>query len=72
MVKRLLNLARRSPVQEDELDLNAILRETAGLLERATLSKIRLDMDLSPDLAPVRGDAGSLVHAFMNLCVNAV
>ena len=72
MVKRLLNLARRSPVQEDELDLNGILRETAGLLERATLSKIRLDMDLSPDLAPVRGDAGSLVHAFMNLCVNAV
>lgn len=72
MVKRLLNLARRNPVEERELDMNLILHENVGLLEHSTLSKIHLEMDLEPGLRPIRGDAGSLAHAFMNLCVNAV
>ena len=34
-------------VEERELDLNAILREEVRFLERTTLSKVRLVMDLS-------------------------
>ena len=72
MVKSLLSFARQSPAEERELDLNAILREEVRLLERTTLSKVRLELDLAPDLRPIRGDASALTHAFMNLCVNAV
>ncbi len=72
MVKRLLNFARQSPVENFELDLNAVLQEVARLLERTTLSKVRLVQSLAPDLRPIRGDASALTHAFMNLCVNAV
>ncbi|BDU70187.1 hypothetical protein GETHOR_22880 [Geothrix oryzae] len=72
MVKSLLNLARQNPAEQRELDLNAILREEVHLLERTTLAKVRLQLDLAPDLRPVRGDAADLAHAFMNLCVNAV
>ncbi|HEX7552308.1 MAG TPA: ATP-binding protein, partial [Geothrix sp.] len=72
MVKSLLRFARQGPTEERELDLNNILREEVQLLERTTLSKIRLELDLASDLAPIRGDAGSLTHAFMNLCVNSV
>ena len=72
MVKSLLNFARQSPTEEHELDMNAILREEVELLERTTLAKIRLEMDLASDLRPILGDASALTHAFMNLCVNAV
>jgi signal transduction histidine kinase/ABC-type amino acid transport substrate-binding protein len=72
MVRSLLSFARQSPVDEQELDMNAILREEVSLLERTTLAKVRLEMDLAPDLRPVRGDASALTHALMNLCVNAV
>jgi CheY-like chemotaxis protein/anti-sigma regulatory factor (Ser/Thr protein kinase) len=72
MVKSLLSFARQSPAEALELDLNAIIREEAHLLERTTLSRVRLKLDLEPDLRPVRGDGSALTHAFMNLCVNAV
>jgi CheY-like chemotaxis protein/anti-sigma regulatory factor (Ser/Thr protein kinase) len=72
MVKSLLNFARHSPVENNKLDLNAILREEVALLERTTLAKIRLDLDLEADLHPILGDAAALTHALMNLCVNAV
>jgi len=72
MVKSLLSFARQSPAETQDLDINAILREEIRLLERTTLSKVHLQLDLALDLRPVRGDASALTHAFMNLCVNAV
>jgi PAS domain S-box-containing protein len=72
MVKSLLTLARQDPSEQHELDLNTILKEEVRLLERTTLAKVRLVMELDRDLAPIRGDASALTHAVMNLCVNAV
>ena len=72
MVKRLLAFARKNPVQKSSLDLNALLLEEARLLERTTLAKIRVEMDLAPKLRSIHGDSGALAHAIMNLCVNAV
>ncbi len=71
MVKSLLSFARQSPAEEHELDMNAILREEVDLLERTILAKARLELDLAAGLRPIRGDAGALTHAFMNLCINA-
>ncbi len=72
MVRTLLSFARQSLAEERELDLNAILREDVGLLERTTLARVQLELDLEPALHPVLGDAPALAHAVMNLCVNAV
>ncbi len=72
MVKTLLGFARQSPAENNRLDMNAILREQVGFLERTTLAKVQLKMDLQADLRPIQGDASALTHAFMNLCVNAV
>jgi PAS domain S-box-containing protein len=72
MVKGLLGFARKSPAEDRELNINTILQEEARLLERTTLAKVRVEMDLAADLRPMRGDAGALAHAVMNLCVNAV
>ncbi|GLH72689.1 hypothetical protein GETHLI_11910 [Geothrix limicola] len=72
MLKSLLSFARQNAAEMRELDLNTILREEVRLLERTTLSKVRLVMELAPDLRPILGDPGALTHAFMNLSVNAV
>jgi signal transduction histidine kinase len=72
MVKSLLRFAHQSPQAREEMDLNLILVEEVQLLERTTLSRVRLEMDLAEALPPIHGDAGAIAHAFMNLCVNAV
>jgi CheY-like chemotaxis protein/anti-sigma regulatory factor (Ser/Thr protein kinase) len=72
MVKRLLTFTRQSRAEVRELDLNALLREVVRLLERTTLSKVHLELDLAPELAPARGDPSALTHAFINVCINAV
>ncbi|HLO66547.1 MAG TPA: ATP-binding protein [Holophaga sp.] len=71
MVKGLLNFARQTPLERVEMDLNGVIREVAELLERTTLARIRLELRLDPALGPILGDAATLAHAFMNLCVNA-
>jgi len=72
LVKRLLAFARQTPSERRELNMNALLLEEARLLERTTLAKVHLEMDLAPDLHPILGDGSALTHALMNLCVNAV
>ncbi|MCE1204672.1 MAG: PAS domain S-box protein [Holophagaceae bacterium] len=72
MLKGLLSFARQNSAEQQDLDLNAIIREEVRLLERTTLSKVRLTMDLDPDLQLIQGEPGALTHALMNLCVNAV
>ena len=72
MVKRMLAFARNSPMEQRSLDLNALLLDQARLLERTTLAKVRVELDLSPELRPIHGDSSALAHAIMNLCVNAV
>ena len=72
MVKGLLSFARQSPAETQRLDLNAILLDEVHLLEHSTLAKVRLELDFDGQLKPIRGDAGALGHAFMNLWVNAV
>ncbi|WP_306600871.1 PocR ligand-binding domain-containing protein [Geothrix sp. 21YS21S-2] len=72
MVRGLLDFARARPAEERELDLNELLHEEVALLERSTLSRVDLRLDLDPALRGIRGDPGALVHLLMNLCVNAV
>jgi PAS domain S-box-containing protein len=71
-VRSLLSFARLAPAEEAELNLNETLMEEAQLLERTTLFKVRIDLDLASDLRPILGDAGALAHAVMNLCANAL
>jgi PAS domain S-box-containing protein len=72
LAKSLLSFARQSPAEEHELNVNSILNEQVEFLGHTTLAKIRLQLDLEPELWAIRGDASALSHAFMNLCVNAM
>ena len=72
LVKGLLGFARQGLTEERILDLNALVQDEVALLERTTLQRIHLEMDLAKELRPIKGDPSALTHALMNLCVNAV
>lgn len=72
MLRRLLDFARQDLAEVQLLDLNALVREQVLLLERTTLAQVRFDLTLDADLNAIRGDYGALLHALMNLCVNAI
>lgn len=72
MLRRLLDFARQDLAEVTALDLNALVREEALLLERTTLAQVRFSLDLDAGLRALRGDYGALLHALMNLCVNAI
>jgi len=72
LVKGLLTFARTTPSEGRPLDVNALIRDELRLLERTTFATVSPALELAQDLLPIRGEAGALSHALMNLCVNAV
>lgn len=72
LVRRLLDFARQDLAELKVLSLNALVREEVLLLERTTLAQVRFAVELDDHLRAICGDYGALLHALMNLCVNAV
>ncbi|TWI74138.1 two-component system NtrC family sensor kinase [Desulfobotulus alkaliphilus] len=69
---RLLGFARRIDVQFEKLDLNGVLRDTLGFLEReASYRQIEMQLLLSPELPPIVSDKGQLQQVFLNILTNA-
>ena len=72
LVKGLLGFARQGLEEIRRLDLNEVIQEQVALLERTIPANVHLEVDLVPGLRPIQGDAASLSHVLMNLCVNAL
>lgn len=72
LTEQLLTFSRRSPqMQLEPVDPNEVARDVARLLERTIDKSIRVDARLSEDPVLVRGNAGQLHQALLNLCLNA-
>jgi len=71
MIKSLLGFSHQTRPELKRLDLNELVRHTGSLVERLLGGRIRLELELAPDLAPVLGDHVSLEQVLMNLAVNA-
>lgn len=72
LVKGLLAFSRRGLAEERTLDVNELVKDEVALLERTTLQKVRLEVNLAQTPLWVKGDPAALSHALMNVCVNAV
>jgi PAS domain S-box-containing protein len=72
VVKSLLYFAHKDLQEEQSINLNSLVKEMTQLLSYTTLKRVKVSMDLQRGLGAVRGDAGALGHALMNLCVNAM
>ncbi len=72
VVKSLLVFSRKELEETQEVDLNQLVRDLVQLLIHTTLQRVNLTMELEEGLPHLQGEAGTLSHAVMNLCVNAV
>jgi PAS domain S-box-containing protein len=70
LTRQLLAFGRRQVLDPQVLDLNDIVRETAGLLERIIGDNVTLVTELSDEPIVVRADRGQLEQVIMNLAVN--
>lgn len=70
---RLLGFARRMEVQIEVLDLNSVVKEVVGFLEKECLYRnIELTLNLASNLPKIASDRGQLQQVFLNIINNAV
>ncbi len=71
LTKKLLSFSRKQKVNPGPVNLNLLVTEAQGMLERVIGEDIRLVTHLSPDLEDVVADPGQINQVLMNLVVNA-
>lgn len=70
---RLLGFARQMDVSCEVLDLNLVLKDVIGFLEREmTYRNIQLELQLDEDLPSIESDRGQLQQVFLNIINNAL
>ena len=72
LTRRLLALARESPLKTQPMDLNTAVTEVLQLLSQTLPENVHAGTRLQVDLPQVSGDMGQLQHVIMNLCLNAI
>jgi len=71
LVKDLRDFSRKELESAQVLDLNELAAREMELLERTTLKRIDLALDLDPQLPLLFGDPAAISNALMNLALNA-
>lgn len=71
LVKQVLSFARGVEGERVPVELAELVRDIERLLHDTLPRHIALEVDVPPDLPPVRGDATQLHQVLLNLCVNA-
>jgi signal transduction histidine kinase/CheY-like chemotaxis protein len=71
LTRQLLAVARLGRHRQEPVDLHAVVREVAALLDRTLDKAIRVELRLDAAAHTVRGDAGQLQQVILNLAVNA-
>jgi two-component system NtrC family sensor kinase len=69
---RLLGFARRMDVEIESLDLNEVVKEVFGFLEKEAFHRnIEVQLQLADNLPPIFSDHGQLQQVFLNILNNA-
>jgi two-component system cell cycle sensor histidine kinase/response regulator CckA len=71
LTQKLLTFGRSQVAQNDVLDLNLVVDETARMIERVIGDDVELSLRLAADAGCVRADRSQLEQVLMNLAVNA-
>jgi len=72
ITQRLLGFARRMDISVELLNLNEVIEEVLGFLEKEALHRnIDLQLNLAPDLPRIASDRGQLQQVFLNIINNA-
>jgi len=69
---RLLSFAKRMDINWETIDLELLLNEVIGFLEKeAALRNITIELKLEPELPSLDSDRGQLQQVFLNIVTNA-
>jgi PAS domain S-box-containing protein len=71
LTRQLLAFARRRPSRDQVIEVNRLVTETSGLLQRLVGPRINLQTELAPDAGRLRADPSQLQQVLMNLAANA-
>jgi PAS domain S-box-containing protein len=71
LTRQLLAFGRRQVLKPRPLDLNTVLAEVGGLLQRLLGDQVELEVIPAPELGIVRADPGQIEQVIVNLAVNA-
>jgi len=72
IVRGLLDFARQTPPRRQSADLNEVVRRAASIVtNQLALARVRIDLELAADLAPVPVDANQIQQVIVNLLLNA-
>jgi signal transduction histidine kinase len=71
LVRQLLAFGRRQVLQPTTLNLNELVDRTRSMLRRLIGENILLEVDLDPDVGPVKADVAQIEQVLVNLAVNA-
>jgi two-component system cell cycle sensor histidine kinase/response regulator CckA len=71
LTRQLLAFSRKRAAQPQLLDLNALVRDAAAMLDRLLGESIRLHTRLDPASGSVQADPGQIEQVLLNLAVNA-
>jgi PAS domain S-box-containing protein len=73
VIRRLRGLAKKSDIEKVPLDVNDVVRETIGLMQREVFSRqVSLRMELVPTLPTILGDRVQLQQVIINLVMNGI
>ncbi|MCX8119149.1 MAG: ATP-binding protein [Desulfobacterota bacterium] len=73
IVKELLNFARPSKLEVQEVDVNRVIEETLSLLSyQKSFRNIETQLSLQPDLPRISGNESQLSQVLINIIMNAV
>ena len=71
LTKRLLAFARRQELKLEAVDIRQLIPDMVDFLRQSVGPNISINVDIAPDIHPVKIDANQFELALMNLAVNA-
>ncbi len=71
LTKQLLAFSRQQPAAPQQLNLNTVINQTSGILERLVGKSIRLETDLADSLKLVFVDPSQVEQILVNLVINS-
>ena len=71
LTQQLLAFGRKQVVQPKVLDFNATITSSTRMLHRLIGEDIELNVELDPDLVPVKADPSQIEQVLLNLAVNS-
>ncbi|MBT3359977.1 MAG: PAS domain S-box protein [Rhodospirillales bacterium] len=73
LIRNVRRFAHREADGEDEIDVNAAIRDVASILTNEAVARdIRIDLDLNDDLPRIPGEAVQIQQAVLNLVRNGM